>query len=57
MKIAVSSYSFQKYINQGIMTQLDTVAKAHALGFSAIEFTDLAPCENCRLCHRSQLVL
>ncbi len=46
MKIAVSSYSFQKYINQGSMTQLDTVAKAHALGFSAIEFTDLAPCEN-----------
>ena len=27
------------------MTQLDTVAKAHELGFEAIEFTDLEPCE------------
>ena len=46
MKISVSSYSFQQYIGAGKMTQLDTVAKAHELGFEAIEFIDLEPCEN-----------
>ena len=45
MKISVSSYSFNQYISSGKMTQLDTVAKAHELGFEAIEFTDLEPCE------------
>lgn len=45
MKISVSSYSFQQYIGAGKMTQLDTVAKAHELGFEAIEFIDLEPCE------------
>jgi len=46
MKISVSSYSFHQYIAKGMMTQLDAVAKAHELGFEAIEFTDLTPCEN-----------
>ena len=46
MKISVSSYSFHQYISQGKMTQLDAIAKAHELGFEAIEFTDLTPCEN-----------
>lgn len=46
MKISVSSYSFQQYISAGKMTQLDTVEKARELGFEAIEFTDLSPCEN-----------
>ena len=41
MKIAVSAYSFQQYINQGKMTQLDCVAKAKEMGFDAIEFTGL----------------
>lgn len=41
MKISVSSYSFQQYISLGKMTQFDTVAKAHELGFSGIEFTEL----------------
>ena len=45
MKISVSSYSFQQYISAGKMTQLDCVAKAHELGFEAIEFIDLEPCE------------
>ena len=45
MKISVSSYSFHQYISAGKMTQLDTVAKAHELGFEAIEFIDLEPCE------------
>ena len=46
MKISVSSYSFHQYIARGEMTQLDAIAKAHELGFEAIEFTDLTPCEN-----------
>ena len=41
MKISVSSYSFYQYIREGKMTVLDTVAKAHSLGFEAIEFIDL----------------
>ena len=41
MKFSVSSYSFQQYIKEGKMTQLDAVVKAKELGFDAIEFTDL----------------
>ena len=41
MKISVSSYSFYQYIRAGKMTVLDTVAKAHEMGFEAIEFIDL----------------
>ena len=43
MRLCVSSYSFAAAIRAGNMTQFDTVAAAHDLGFSAIEFTDLAP--------------
>lgn len=46
MKISVSSYSFRQAINKGLFTQEDTVFEAHRLGFEAIEFTDLMPCEN-----------
>ncbi len=46
MKISVSSYSFQQYINSGKMKQSDVIPKAHELGFEAVEFTDLLPCEN-----------
>lgn len=41
MKISVSSYSFYQYINAGKMTLLDTVRKAHDMGFEAIEFLDM----------------
>ena len=41
MKISVSSYSFMQYIRDGRLSVLDTVAKAHELGFEAIEFIDL----------------
>ena len=41
MKFSVSSYSFQQYIKEGKMTQLDAVVKAKELGFDAIEFIDL----------------
>ena len=46
MKISVSSYSFQQYINAGKMTQLDCVEKAKELGIEAIGFIDLKPCDN-----------
>ena len=42
MKISVSSYSFQQYIGQGKLTQLDCVSKAKEMGFDAIEFIDIA---------------
>ena len=44
MKISVSSYSFNKYLKDGTMTQLDCVSKAKDMGFDAIEFVEiLAP--------------
>ena len=43
MKLAVSSYSFQQYLQDGRLTQLGCIAKAKELGFDAIEFTDLEP--------------
>ena len=43
MKICVSSYSFNKLMSRGEMTQLDTIKKAKELGFDGIEFADLAP--------------
>ena len=43
MRLGVSSYSFQQYINQGKMTQLDTIAKAKEIGFDCIEFITLTP--------------
>ncbi len=42
MKPCISSYSFQSYLRDGRMTQLDCVAQARRMGFDAIEFTDLA---------------
>ena len=41
MKISVSSYSFNQYIKSGKMEVIDTVAKAHEMGFEAIEFLEL----------------
>ena len=43
MKIGVSSYSYQGYINAGKMTQADCVEKAGEMGFDAVEFIDLKP--------------
>ncbi len=40
-KIACSTYSFQALMNQGKLTQLETLAKAKALGFDAIEIVGL----------------
>ncbi len=41
MKISVSSYSFQQYINAGKLNLKGTVKKAHDMGFEAIEFLDM----------------
>lgn len=41
MKISVSSYSFQQLINTGKIKQADVVEKAHEIGFSCVEFTDI----------------
>ncbi len=41
MKISVSSYSFYQYIGQGKLALTDVIAKAHEMGFEAIEFIDL----------------
>ena len=46
MKIAVSSYSFNKYMMDGTMTQFDCIQKAKDLGYDGVEFTDLCPPDN-----------
>lgn len=46
MKIGVSSYSFNKYMANGTLNQLTCIKKAHELGFSQIEFTNLEPIDN-----------
>ncbi len=38
---SVSSYSFSQYHRAGKLSHFDTIAKAHEMGFTAIEFTDL----------------
>jgi sugar phosphate isomerase/epimerase len=44
MIISVSSYSFNKLLSDGTMTQYDCIARAKEMGFEAIEFVDiLAP--------------
>ncbi len=41
MKIGVSSYSFSRLTQKGLMTQLDVVKKAAEMGFAVIEFAGL----------------
>lgn len=45
MKISVSSYSFQRLLNEGAYNQLTLIKKAKEIGFDAIEFVDLLPPE------------
>ena len=45
MKIAVSTYSFSRYIEEGRLTQLDCISKAKELGFDAIEVAEILPHE------------
>ena len=41
MKLAVSAYSFYQYIREGKMSIWETVEKAAAMGYDAIEFLDM----------------
>ena len=41
MKLAVSAYSFYQYIREGKMNIWETVEKAAAMGYDAIEFLDM----------------
>ena len=41
MKLSVSSYSFQQYLNQGKLTWEELPKIAHEIGFDAIEYIDL----------------
>ncbi|MBQ7101851.1 MAG: hypothetical protein IJN81_09465, partial [Clostridia bacterium] len=43
MKFSVSSYSFQKLLNNGTYTQRDLIAIAKDMGFDAVEYIDLMP--------------
>lgn len=45
MKFSVSSYSFQRLLNNGTYTQLDLIKIAKDMGFDGIEFIDLMPPE------------
>ncbi len=49
MKVSVSSYSFNRLIKAGVMTQKDTISKAAELRFDAIEFSELTPPEGVSL--------
>lgn len=46
MKLSVSSYSYNQYLKDGRLSQLDCVRIAHKMGFDAIEFTDILPKED-----------
>ena len=43
MKVAVSSYSFQKLLKDGTYNQFSIIEKAKEIGFGAIEFVDINP--------------
>lgn len=43
MKFSVSSYSFQKLLNNGTYTQRELISVAKDMGFDGIEFIDLMP--------------
>lgn len=45
MKIAVSTYSFQRLINAGGMSQLDCIRQAREMGFDGVEIMELFPPE------------
>lgn len=45
MKLSVSTYSFQAYINSGAMSQLQCIQKAKELGFGGVEIAELYPAD------------
>ncbi|MHB0999934.1 MAG: sugar phosphate isomerase/epimerase family protein [Armatimonadota bacterium] len=47
MKTGVSSYSFSRYIREGVMDIFQVIETASEMGFEGIEFTDFGPKEEC----------
>ena len=45
MKIGVSSYSFSRYLSNGIMDIFEVIDTAAKIGFAGLEFTDFGPKE------------
>ena len=45
MQIGVSSYSYTRLIQSGVLSEIDVVAKAAEMGFKALEFAGLNPSE------------
>lgn len=43
MKVSVSTYSYIKLINEGVMTQLECIGKAKEMGFDAVEIESIHP--------------
>ena len=43
MRIALSSYSMDRRMREGVLNQFTCISKARELGFDAIEFTDILP--------------
>ncbi|MEG0691768.1 MAG: sugar phosphate isomerase/epimerase [Oscillospiraceae bacterium] len=43
MKVSVSTYSFQKMLDSGEITQFGIIEKAKELGFDGVEFVDILP--------------
>ena len=43
MKIAISTYSYQRLLNSGAMNQMECIAKTKEMGADAIEFVDILP--------------
>lgn len=43
MKIAVSTYSYQRLLSSGAITQMECVVKTREMGADAIEFVDILP--------------
>ncbi len=46
LKISVSSYSFDRLLKNGSITQFDCIAKAKDMGYEGIEFVDIHPHDN-----------
>lgn len=43
LKVALSTYSFDRYLKDGRITQFACIQKAKEMGFDAIEFVDITP--------------
>ena len=49
MKIGVSSYSYSRLVNRGVLKQIDVIKTAKEAGFDVIEFSTIAVPEGRKL--------